>query len=465
MNPLTTGLLGIVLAVISDVFFVLAIRRLNRLNIFTPLGFYFVTFLVTLQIPGLYLYFAAGWYELESAKIFPITLGIAPLFFGIGSVLFIRAHRHEWHAWWNQPLEVLPRDLKMGAILLIVMTVILCMQLALVGLGKIPLINMFRLAGQSGYLTRLREEAFKLQAWYIGYPIIWNIRVFAPLAAGVFCARYFSTRQGFWSFLGVSLLALFVALFHGARSPGAILAFTLYLIAFLIRGKRANLFRLAVLFLIIAVFAGTLQSLRFGYGFSFGGIITTFEGLANRLFYATPYTSVAAMRYVHEYAGGEFFLGRTIRIWCLLTGQQHVPLPFLVGQAYMTGIGEFGIANTSYFGDLYANFGFIGVMIGAVIAGAVLGLLERLVITTPKTFFSAAMLTIFAVQTVWLNTSALQVWLLSHGALLCIALMFWYRSWRLKAQSESPLVPGSLSSAGNAQPFRGSVNAPVRHTP
>jgi len=439
MHPLTIMIFAIILAVISDVFYLVAVRRPGRLNIFTPLGFYFWTFLATVQIPGFILFYAARWYEYGGAAVFPIAIALAPLFVGLGSLLVFRAPGSEWELWWQRPVEVLPRDLTVGRIFVIVMLMILVVHTALVGVSNIPLINMIRYAGRSAFLTQMREQALRMQPWYVVYAVLWNIRVFAPIAASVFCVRYVLTRRGRWGFIAVLMLAIFAVSFHGARSPAGVLALAVYLTALHSRGRRLNARRAMVAFIILSVGAGVTQQLKYGRTFTVSNLAVTYSELAGRLFYATPWTIVASMRYLDEYEGGHFLMGKTVRIWCLLTGQRPVPVAWLVAQRYMVGAHATATANTSYIGDAYVNFGLPGVLIAALIAGLVMGIVERLVYTTPRTFFSASLVTVFAVKTVWLNCSALQVWLLTHGALIFMLLIFWYRSWRLGAAGPTPL--------------------------
>ena len=85
---------------------------------------------------------------------------------------------------------------------------------------------------------------------------------------------------------------------------------------------------------------------------------------------------------------------------------------------------ESGLANAAFVGNLWADFGFAGVLVGGVVAGAIMQFLQVTLVREKKDVLSVAIYS-YLIFAFWLlSSTALPVVLLSNGVILIFALRF-----------------------------------------
>ena len=289
----------------------------------------------------------------------------------------------------------------------------------------VPLLYLFRNPGDYLQLVSLREESFKLLGSPLTYAYYLVRSLLYPMLILISLGCYLATRGRLWLFLFVSsfVAGVLYAALSLAKAPVAIVCALLgFYFYYFRRGrlpKRLVAFLLALTLLFPFVVVLSVSSADSGVGPQ-----EALQGIASRLFYvpaevAYYYFEVfpKQMPYLH---------GRSINKLARLLMMTPFDTPNYIGQyAYPSALESIS-ANAVFLGDLNADFGLWGVLLGGIAAGFVMQALHIHVFRRPKTVFSLACYSFLVVAFWFLHSTSLPVVLLSDGAILavCLAWLF-----------------------------------------
>jgi len=405
------------IALISNGVMLAYLRFPNKWNLLSPVGFYWATYIPLLQIPAFFLYV----YEFNEPHmwVLPIGISVVPMFVAFGAMTVQPRHFAWWMDWAARPVWATPGSLSAGRVLIAISVLLLMVITLKIGPTRIPIVNVFRVAGRPALVSDLREQ-FKYLPLGLNYLSVWNRRVLVPIGVGSILVVTLIRKRGYGFLLLALGLGVIATNFTLERQVAALFLLTLFFCYFL-RGGRLKIRYVVIGLLLLSLFPMLIQMFRYGFDLRWARVSELYVWLLKRTFVVTCWTTGGAMNYMHKYMDGAFVHGRTIGWWCRITGQDVFALPWLLGQT-MEHHMPTTLANFSYIGDAYANWGFLGIPIYSFLVGTFLGAAERVFVRIRKTAFTLACASAFLVQVVALHGSALQVYLLTYGGVLILLL-------------------------------------------
>jgi hypothetical protein len=272
--------------------------------------------------------------------------------------------------------------------------------------------------GASRYLALLREESFKLLESRLIYLYSWLRGAILPYLIMVCLGLYLAYRSRFWllSFLLSLVSGLAYASLSIAKWPVAAIVMMIALYLLLFRSGRVSLPALLTLvclvfafpaFVVLMVYAGT------GVGFS-GALGLIFR----RMFYVPAWVLYYYFEVFPEKVG--YLHGASIDKLARLLGKPAFDTANYVFRYFAPEAIRTGLANAAFIGNLNADFGVAGVLLGSLLAGALVQSIQISLVRTRKTVLNLG-LYVFLVYAFWLlNSTSLPVILLSNGVLILL---------------------------------------------
>ena len=312
---------------------------------------------------------------------------------------------------------------------------ILVLGLLLVGINiletpVIPLFYLIRNPGEAIAAAVLREEAFKLLNSPLTYPYyVFRGTVF-PFLIMVALGRYRLGRDRFWG--GIFWIALISGVGYAAltieKSPVAAIFGLLFLFSYLLNGGKVNKFAAIVAPLLFLSFPAVVILLAYqgSEGGTFGGL---FQAIGNRLFYSPAQIVYAYFEIFPKVV--PFQHGASIVKIAHLLGWKSLDIPNTVGLYMTQGTGDLDTitANSCFIGNLNADFGLPGVILGGVSAGFFIQTVTIYFFRRAKTVVNIAGYAMCMWSFGLLVSSALPTVLLSGGVTFAI-LLAWCLSFR-----------------------------------
>ena len=284
----------------------------------------------------------------------------------------------------------------------------------------VALVYAIRHPGRSGEITQLREESFKLINPYLRYPCAWLRQLIFPFLIMVSLGYYLTTRRK--KFLLLFLFVLFVgtlfASFSMARSPVVFIFMSLFLFLYIYRRGKIKFAWVLTAPVFILIFPVFVMLTKYKIGVS-----QAVKGLLHRAFYSTaeiPY-------YYFEYfpAKVDFLYGRSIGKLSMLLGWQHFDVANFI--SLQTGPGHFktGSANASFFAVFHVDFGLTGVLLGGILTGFILQMLQVIVMRRKKTILTLGLYAHIVFASYYLMGTSLPAVLLTYGMIM-VFLLVWF---------------------------------------
>lgn len=418
--------LGVVVVSIWMMHRLVSVFDLRQLTI--PAFFYYLYFAVIL-IPGWFIY--AG----------EITPSRGRFLFGIESVLltvplgiamanvFFSFRRRSIRAYFARPVEREDFDDRAVRLFFLFFTGAIVVVLIYIGEARtIPLFYLIRHPGETIVAAMLREDSLKLLKSHLTY-------LYAVLRGTIFpflilfaFARYRGGKKRPWRSL--FLLSLLGGVFYGSltieKSPVAAIFGMLFLLYYLLRGGRVG--RLVSVAAVMLFLCFPLAVILLAYNGSEGGTLWgAMRAIGIRLFYS-PAQIVYAYFEVFP-AVIPFQHGASIVKLASLFGWKSLDIPNAVGM-YMTAGADLNTitANSCFIGNLNADFGLVGVVLGAVLAGFLMQAASIYFCSRPKTAATLSAHTICMWAFGLLVTTALPTTLLSGGVAFALLLSWIFRS-------------------------------------
>ncbi len=388
-------------------------------------SFWYITYLVMIYFPAFYVYAdQEGPYRGRYLFAVEITLLTVPL----GCLL---AHRHcrskksETERFFQQPLrdiEISPKFLTAYAFLFFAALVLTFFYISQV--STIPLLYLLKNPAEYLELATLREESFKLldSPFTYGYAIIRG--VVYPFLILVSLGSFLQTRRKgwFWWFAfsliaGVSFAALSLAKAPVAAIFLVLMLFTYYYKRGAISPRMVAGFLALILFAPVAIIMSIYRVTNPDVG-----VGKSLAAITSRLFYGPAEVVYYYYEVFPSHVG--FLHGRSIGKLSSLLGLPYFDTPNYVGQYGWPGSLESISANGAFIADLNADFGLPGVLLGGILAGAIMQMLHVYLIRRRKTVIVLAGYA-FLVFTFWkLQSTSVPTVLASEGALLALLLIW-----------------------------------------
>lgn len=444
------GLSGI--AVLSILVIALSVWMMQRLvgllNLkkLTIAGFFYFLYFAVILVPGFFIFAdevtPSRWRFLlgvESVLItVPIGVAIANLCFG--------SRRSEVSTFFSQPVEAEP--LGRPAVrfyLAFLFSAVVFTLIYLKQTPEIPLFYLLRNPGQFLTAALLREDSLKLLHSPLTYVYGVLRGTIFPFLILIAYGRYKRQQQKSWRRL--FLISLAIGIFYASltieKSPVAAIIGLLFLFYYLFAGGqvgRATSIAGVALFLCFPIAVILLAY----HGSESGSLEAAIRAIGIRLFYS-PAQIVYAYFEVFP-AVIPFQHGASITKLAALFGWHAVNIPNAVGMYMNTGTDLDTItANSCFIGNLNADFGLPGVVVGGVFAGFFMQAVSTYFYRRRKTVVNLAGLAICMWAFGLLVTTGLPTTLLSGGVAFALVLSWLFDEFR--RQSRTARIPPSRFAA------------------
>lgn len=395
----------------------------NRLTI--PSFFYFFYFPV-IVVPG-FIIFSEEFTPFRGRYLIAIesVLLTVPLGILIANHL-LRFRKQEIASYFNRPVSM--ERLDSLSVSFYVFFLILSMLLALMYLIETPVVPLFYLIrnpGEALEVALLREDSLKLLNSPFVYAYYVLRQTIFPFLIMVSFGRYRQRKEGVWRTL--FWISLFAGVIYAAltieKSPVALIFGLIFTFFYFLEGGKvpktaaitaSALFLTFPVFVIVLTYSGTQGGTLWG----------ALQGVGQRLF-ASPaqvlYNYFEVFPHVLPYQHGA-----TITKLADLMGWKTYDIPNVVG-IYIRDEASTTTANSCFLGNLNADFGLPGVVLGGLLAGFLMQAVHVHLSRKPKTVVNLAAYSICTWAFAMLTLSALPTALLSGGIAFALILRWIFR--------------------------------------
>jgi oligosaccharide repeat unit polymerase len=417
----------------------------NLRQVTAPVFFYYLYF-VTILVPGFFIFAdevtPSRWrflFGIESVLVtVPVGIAIANLILG--------SSKRNVALFFRRPVEAEP--LGSSSVTLFILILVLGAVFVLINIWETPVIPLFYLIrnpGETIAAAVLREDSFKLLNSHLTY-------LYAVLRGTIFpflilLAYGRNRRQPQWQWRWLFWISLVLGVFYAAltieKSPVAAIFGLLFVFYYLFQGGRVG--RMASIVMPILFFCFPLAVVLLAYHGSEGGTLAeAIQGFGVRLFYS-PAQIVYAYFEVFP-AVIPFQHGASIAKFAALFGWKVVDIPNSVGLYIKAGSDLDTItANSCFIGNLNADFGLPGVVVGGMVAGFAMQAVSIYLCRCRKTAVNLAAHAICIWALGMLVTTPLTTALLSGGVTFALIL-----AWIFNRSPKPALYVGAGTTPGFA---------------
>lgn len=411
-------------------------------------AFWFLLYLATVLVPGLVVA-SERQHANEPAFLFSIVITLLTVPGGMLVVNFLTGFkRGEIRDFFARPLTDGPRSLHWlmlywGAVLLGVLLVLQYLR----EVPSIPLLYMLRHPGAAAEVVLLREDSFKLLKSPLLYFYDVLRRVGFPILVAIAFGEYLRTRRRGWlvAFVAVLLVGVTFASLSLAKAPVALIALIGCFYWYLHKGGRLSLRALLGGMSVVLLFP-LVVLLRLSANADVT-VLILLQAILRRLFVLPAQILYA---YFEIFPRSVAFLhGRTIGRVAWLMGEPVFDLSNYAFTYVFPGGVDSGAAPAAFIGFFYADFGLPGVVLGGVLAGALMQLVQVYLIRRRKTVLGLAAYA-FMYWAFWqINLAALPQTMLSGGVAFVLAWLWLFDAGeRALQRATAPPAVSSVSGAG-----------------
>lgn len=279
----------------------------------------------------------------------------------------------------------------------------------LASLHTIPLIYMFTHPGDTATLTLLREESFKLfdprwqgeQSTHLFYVLLFLRTLIFPVLITALLGYALVTKKLIWVFVFIYSLALggFYAASSIARAPLAAIFMRIFFFVYIFKGAKLPRWLIGIFGILIIAFPLLVTSLSHGSGNALG-VGETMLSLARR-FTITPaddlYYYFEVFPDYYPFLNGETLVKPFLK---LLDREYFYIENFVYKHISPLSPYDTGHANAAFISNLYADFALPGVLIGSILVGIFMQLLQIYIIRQPKNVLSITLFA-FCIYAIW----------------------------------------------------------------
>lgn len=416
---IATALISL-LASLFIMHFAVNIYRWHHLTI--P-SFFYISYLLMIFFPSFAVAFRKpiqyrfSYHLSVSSVLLTIPLGI------IAASLIWGFRKKEISAFYTAPVDKggskLARQLVFAGMTIGAVTLVI---LYILEVKTIPLIQALKNPGNYAQIVQLRESAFKLLDSPLIYPYAWLRNMIFPTLIMMALGYYLVHRRKQWLAIFLFCLCLGVAYngFAMAKMPVAAIFLMLILFIFVYRAgriKKRNILIGASLLLGIPV----ISLIFLYYGSSFG-ILNSIRFILRRIFQVPAQALYYYFEVFPEHVG--FLQGRSIARLADIMGWEFFNTANYVFKYIFPHGVETGLTNAAFIGNLHADFGISGVVLGGVVAGFLMQSIQIMFLRNKKTVANLALYAYMLFAFWLLNSTALPGIFLTYGVLIAI-ILFW----------------------------------------
>jgi oligosaccharide repeat unit polymerase len=284
---------------------------------------------------------------------------------------------------------------------------LLILSVYLLSVGTLPVIQALRGGRSSLELAQSREDAFKLLPHALKSSVSYLRTMLFPFSTLMLFVVTLHMRHWYWRLTFLLSLSgnLLLAGATLEKSPVMALIVILSITWFIDRGRRISSRSLLLIGLCGLAFPIFVLFAISGFNAEWGRVA---DNLVYRIFYAPTQVVLA---YVDYFANGAPFLyGRTLPIISKYLPGGTIWIENIISMRYFYSGIDSGNANAGYPAYLWADFGWIGVVIGAFWAGVALQIVQAFIVRLPKSPPTMALQSILVWQTLMLSSLSFAGW-------------------------------------------------------
>jgi len=391
-----------------------------RLRYMSIPGFWYLSYLAMIFIPSFFVFFGDEVDVSRYTYLFAVQSVVITVPFGILFInILLKFRVIELKEYYEHPLQEQYISPHLFAVCLMgLLGAWGVMLMYVLEVRTLPLLYMLRNPGDYETLVLLREDAFKLlDSKFVYIYSLLRIPGFPFLIMLTF-GYYLVTRRRRWLYLFLSLLGsgVLFAGFDIEKGPVAAIVLLIFFFSYLYWGGRIRKRTYIVGSLLVMLFPFMVEKIT-GYGMDVdaGAIL---GGLLKRLYYGP---ALVLYWYFELFPGTVGYLyGRSIGKLAWIMGSEHFDTANYVGLHGLHSRIDSVHANAAFIGNLNADFGIVGVVLGGIAAGIIMQIVQIYLLRRPKTI-SNLVAYAYCMYAFWLlHSTALPVVLASNGVLLAL---------------------------------------------
>ncbi|MGO9339979.1 MAG: hypothetical protein ACLPH3_02540 [Terracidiphilus sp.] len=288
---------------------------------------------------------------------------------------------------------------------------------------SVPLLFMFQHPGETAATGLLREQSLKLLDSPLSYAYDVLAKVMFPVLVMMTGFRWLCLRTK-WNralFIATFVTALLYCGMTLERSPVGLAALGVVVGIYII--KRKGVLKSEAWLIPIAIF--TFPTIVFIYEYANTTLqtgLSFFNATGGRIFYGGAQVLFYYFDLVPEAI--PYQNGATIGKLALLLNLPKSPIANAVGLRIDPTLPQSVSANAPFLGTFYADWGMTGVMLGCIVTGIILAMVQHYIITRPKTLRNLCIYGFVLLKINVLALAALPYVLASGGVLIVMIPMF-----------------------------------------
>lgn len=400
----------------------------------TLVGFFYIFYILRIYIPSFIVYFNhPGDYR----DIFMFAVQSVLITFPLGVLLInglAKFKTKEIKRYFQKPVET-----KTNFHFRIVFWTLLIFGVAaalfhIFQMKTIPLFYLIKNPGDWQHAAILREGSLKLiPSVSLRYLAAWLKTLILPFLSLIGLGMFLISKKREKNFWGISfIIALSFTLFYVsltiAKSPVVVVFLMLFIFWYLFKSGRVSKKLWAIFFILVLAFPIFITLMRYPEdGIGPIRFLEVTKKIFIRIFYIPckvlyPYFEVFPDKI-------DFLYGRSISLVPLF-GQEHFNVPNYVYK-YSHEVGllkgtyiESGNANAAFIGNLWADFGKTGVLLGSFLVGMLTQIIQIFLFRRKKTILSFATFAFLVYGFSGLISTSITTLLLTGGIIIVFILVF-----------------------------------------
>lgn len=400
--------------------------RVFNIKHLTIAGFFYILYLARIYIPSFIVY-ANHPGDYRDTFMFAVQTVLITFPLGLLFANFLAKFKlQEIKRFFSKPIES-TISLHFGVVFWLLLGCgIGLMLFNIYQMDTIPILYMISHPGAEHEISVFRELGGKLLLPWgpLRYLYAWSQGLIFPLLTMIALGAYLVSerRRLFWgtSFAIALILAIFYASLTTAKAPVAFVFLLLLIFYYLFKSgevSKKKLFGFVVLMLAFPLFVTMMK-----YGRGLEDLWRVWSGIFRRLFYVPS----DVLYYYFEVFPAEvdFLYGRSIS-FVSLWGQEHFNIAnYVYLHIFPTSAIASGHSNACFVGNLYADFGMAGVLVGSFLTGTLVQAIQIFLLRRGKTVLSLAVYAFLIFAFYLLTATSVTSTLLTGGVIVVFIIAF-----------------------------------------